>query len=53
MNLAILRSRIRDAKHEDIKKAGLYISSKVKPCFDINMKYIAKLKGESMKLKAN
>ena len=51
-DLRILRSRIRDAKHKDIENAGLYISSKVKPCYDINSKYIAKLKGTAMKLKA-
>ena len=51
-DIKILRERIRTSSHEDIKNAGLHITARRDPCDKINQRYIAKLKGDSLKLKA-
>ena len=51
-DIKILRERIRPPLHEDIKNAGLHITARRDPCDKINQKYIAKLTGTPLKLKA-
>ena len=51
-DIKILQERVRSPSHEDIKNAGLHITAKRDPCDKINQKYIAKLDGVPLKLKA-
>ena len=47
-----LRGRVRPKNHPDIQNVGLYITAVRKTCDIINEKYISKLKGTPLKLKA-
>ena len=51
-DMQLLRTRVRPAKHHDLKEASLYIVCKRKDCARINTNYIAKLKGKAVILKA-
>ena len=51
-DMEVLKRRVRTPTHSDIINASLYITAKRKPCDLINEKYISKLKGTPLKLKA-
>ena len=51
-DLETLRSRVRSKNHPDIQNVGLFITAIRKTCNIINEKYISKLKGSPLKLKA-
>ena len=51
-DLETLRGRIRSKNHPDIQNVGLFITAVRKTCNTINERYISKLKGSTLKLKA-
>ena len=51
-DLKNLRSRVRPSSHADLRDVGLFITALRKSADSINEKYIAKLKGTTLKLKA-
>ena len=51
-DLKILQSRVRTPKHADLLDAGLYITALRTAADKINEKYIAKLTGKQLRLKA-
>ena len=51
-DLESLRGRVRSKNHPDILNAGLFITAVRRTCDVINEKYIAKLEGTPLKLKA-
>ena len=51
-DLKKLRSRVRPSSHADIKDVGLFITALRKAADSINEKYIANLKGSTLKLHA-
>ena len=51
-DLDLLKTRVRDAKHPDLKKADLYIVCKRKECAKLNLDYLNSLKGELLQIKA-
>ena len=51
-DLDLLKTRVRDAKHPDLKKADLYIVCKRKECAKLNFDYLNSLNGELLEIKA-
>ena len=51
-DLETLRGRVRSKNHPDLQNVGLFITAIRKTCDIINEKYISKLKGSPLKLKA-
>ena len=48
----LLKTRVRLAKHPDLREAGLYIVCKRKECAKLNQEYLNSIKGELMIMKA-
>ena len=51
-DITLLRTRVRPAKHKDLKGVGLYIVCKRRDCAKMNLQYVIKLKGNAMNIKA-
>ena len=51
-DLDLLRTRVRLAKHPDLRKTDLYIVCKRKECSKLNLEYLNTLPGEMMNIKA-
>ena len=51
-DIDLLRTRVRLAKHPDLRKADLYIVCKRKECAKLNLEYLNTLTGEMIKIKA-
>ena len=51
-DLQTLAKRIRPLSHNDVQNADIFITARRKPCDDMNEKYIARMKGMPLKLKA-
>ena len=51
-DLETLRGRVRSKNHPDIQNVGLFITAIRKTCNTINEKYISKLNGSPLRLKA-
>ena len=51
-DLDLLKTRVRLAKHPDLRKADLYIVCKRKECAKLNEEYLNSLRGELIRMKA-